>query len=203
MFVIVRHGNTFAAGETPRRIGARTNLPLTEAGVAQARALGLHFSALGWQFEKAFASPLLRTRQTAEAILGAQPQPAELEIADFLREVDHGPDEDKTEDAVIARVGPDAIAAWDAHAVPPPGWSVNADQRIAAWKHLFSARPACEGPTLLLTSNGAARFALLADPALQPRLASLPTLKLPTGSYGVIRRSTDGTLDIAVWGQRP
>ena len=31
--VIVRHGNTFEAGEPPRRIGARTDLPLTATGV--------------------------------------------------------------------------------------------------------------------------------------------------------------------------
>jgi 2,3-bisphosphoglycerate-dependent phosphoglycerate mutase len=28
--VIVRHGNTFRAGETPTRVGARTDLPLVE-----------------------------------------------------------------------------------------------------------------------------------------------------------------------------
>ncbi|MGA3882329.1 histidine phosphatase family protein, partial [Bacillus pumilus] len=49
MFVIVRHGNTFAAGEPPRRIGARTDLPLTAQGQAQAEALGAHFAALGWR----------------------------------------------------------------------------------------------------------------------------------------------------------
>jgi broad specificity phosphatase PhoE len=43
--VIVRHGNTFEAGETPRRIGARTDLPLTADGQAQADALGRWFAA--------------------------------------------------------------------------------------------------------------------------------------------------------------
>ena len=28
--MIVRHGNTFRAGETPTRVGARTDLPLVE-----------------------------------------------------------------------------------------------------------------------------------------------------------------------------
>ena len=40
MFIVVRHGNTFEADEQPRRIGARTDLPLTAKGVEQARALG-------------------------------------------------------------------------------------------------------------------------------------------------------------------
>lgn len=203
MFVIVRHGNTFAAGETPRRIGARTDLALTETGLAQAHALGAHFATLGWHFARVLVSPLLRTRQTAAAILAAQPHPATPEQADFLREIDHGPDEDQAEDAVIARIGREALAAWDAHAVPPPGWSVAANERIAAWNRLLSTLPPRAGPVLLVTSNGAARFALLADPMLQYGIATLPSLKLPTGSYGVIRKSADGALDVAVWGRRP
>ena len=38
--VIARHGNTFESGETPRRVGARTDLPLTEKGRQQAQAIG-------------------------------------------------------------------------------------------------------------------------------------------------------------------
>lgn len=203
MFVIVRHGNTFTAEETPRRIGARTDLALTDYGHAQARALGAHFGALGWHFGKALVSPLLRTRQTAEAILAAQSRPVAPETADFLREIDHGPDENKTEDAVIARIGKPALAAWDADATPPPGWTVDAPQRTAAWQDFFATRIDDDRPTLLVTSNGAARFALLADPALRTRLSDMATLKMPTGSFGVIVKTADGHLEVLVWGQRP
>ena len=41
--IIARHGNTFGPGDTPTRVGARTDLPLVESGKAQAKALGLHF----------------------------------------------------------------------------------------------------------------------------------------------------------------
>lgn len=203
MFVIVRHGNTFTAGESPRRIGARTDLPLTDAGHDQGRALAAHFASLDWHFGKAFVSPLLRTRQTAEAIIAGQTGPVTLETADFLREIDHGPDENQTEDAVTARIGKQALAAWDQDAVPPDGWSVNAESRIAAWQTLFTASASDDHPVLLVTSNGAARFALLADPCLRARLHNLPTLKLPTGSYGIIRKASDGQLEVPVWGKRP
>jgi len=63
MFVIVRHGNTFAPGETPRRIGARTDLPLTPGGEAQAQALGAHFARLGWHFKRVLVSPLERVNR--------------------------------------------------------------------------------------------------------------------------------------------
>jgi probable phosphoglycerate mutase len=194
-FVIVRHGNTFAAGEPPRRIGARTDLPLTAAGMAQAETLGAHFAKLGWRFARVLVSPLARTRETARAILEHLPGSPEPEPRDWLREIDHGPDEDRPEDAVLARIGAAALAAWDARAEPPPGWTVDAEMRLAAWRDLFAADP---GPTLLVTSNGAARFAPMAAGA-----SVLPTLKLPTGSYGVVGRDADGALDVPVWGQRP
>ncbi|KQM18271.1 histidine phosphatase family protein [Novosphingobium sp. Leaf2] len=201
-FVIVRHGNTFASGETPRRIGARTDLPLTPAGEAQAQALGRHFSQVGWHFTKVLASPLLRTRATAQAIINRQPTPVMPEPCEWLREIDHGVDENQPEDAVIRRIGADALAAWDAHGIAPPGWTVDAPGRLAGWRALFAAHQA-DCPVLLVTSNGAARFALLADPALSTAMASLASLKLPTGGYGLITRQPDGTLAVPVWGTRP
>jgi broad specificity phosphatase PhoE len=198
MLVIVRHGNTFTAGEPPRRIGVRTDLSLTAEGEAQAHALGAHFTAKGWQFARTLVSPLLRTRQTAEAILAKQSTPAPLEHADFLAEIDHGPDENRTEPQVLARIGQPALAAWDEHAIAPPGWTVDSDRRIAAWKALLEALTPDQPPLLLVTSNGAARFALKALPDLPQH-----SLKLATGSYGVILRGIDGTFSVPVWGQRP
>lgn len=203
MFIIVRHGNTFEAGETPRRIGARTDLPLTQAGLTQASALGQHFAARGWRFSRVLVSPLQRTRQTAEAIMAEQGAKLDLEEAEFLREIDHGPDEDQPEDAVRGRIGSDALAAWEREATVPDGWEADAEKRIAAWRELLASQDAHAGPVLLVTSNGAARFALLAEPALQAEAARLETLKLPTGGYGVIERDASGNLMLDCWGLRP
>jgi len=194
-FVIVRHGNTFAAGEPPRRIGSRTDLPLTDAGLAQADALGAHFAVLGWRFARVLTSPLLRTRDTAGAILRHLADAPATEPTEWLREIDHGPDEDQPEGAVLARIGADALAAWDSAGVPPPGWIVEPAMRVAEWRKLFARD---DGPVLLVTSNGAARFALLA--------AGLPgsgDLKLPTGAFGALRRQADGDLHLECWGVRP
>lgn len=201
MFVIVRHGNTFAPGEPPRRIGARTDLPLTEAGVAQAQALGGHFASLGWRFGRVLVSPLSRTRQTAQAILEHQVEAAAPESCEWLREIDHGPDENQPEEAVLARIGAKALADWDARAEPPPGWIVEAEARLAGWQALFDA-PA-EERVLIVTSNGAARFALLTGGLAGGVTSRLPSLKLATGSYGVVTRSASGVLDVPVWGHRP
>ena len=201
MFIIVRHGNTFAAGETPRRIGARTDLPLTDKGIAQAHALGTHFAAMGWRFTRVLTSPLVRTCETAGLILEHWADAAAPESCDWLREIDHGPDENQSEDAVLARIGREALRAWDERAQPPPDWIVDAEPRQAAWRDLFAGEQT--GPTLLVTSNGAARFALLSDSALVKTLPDLPNLKLPTGGYGVIRRGQSGAFEVPVWGKRP
>ncbi|PKP95430.1 MAG: histidine phosphatase family protein [Alphaproteobacteria bacterium HGW-Alphaproteobacteria-14] len=202
MFVLVRHGNTFEAGTSPRRIGARTDLPLTAAGIGQARALGTHFAHRGMVFAQALVSPLLRTRQTAAEILAQQALPPDPTDAQFLREIDHGPDENQTEDAVRKRLGAEALLAWDTCGQPPADWIVDPEARIAAWRALFAAPPA-KGPILLVTSNGAARFALLADLGLREQAALHATLKLPTGGYGVIARRADSALHLACWGERP
>lgn len=202
MFIVVRHGNTFETGETPRRIGARTDLPLTARGREQAGALGAHFAAQGWRFSRALVSPLRRTQETAAAILAAQDTPPVPAACPWLAEIDHGPDENRSEEDVLARIGPAALAAWDTRAEPPEGWSIDAAARVAGWQALF-AQGCADGPVLLVTSNGAARFAFLADPALGAAMERLGTLKLPTGGYGVIDRDRTGTWRVSGWGLRP
>ncbi|MEM6586779.1 MAG: histidine phosphatase family protein [Pseudomonadota bacterium] len=203
MFVIVRHGNTFENGETPRRVGARTDLPLTAKGWEQARALGAYFANKDIQFDRILISPLLRTQQTARAILDAQPSPPEAQTAEFLREIDYGPDENKPESEVLARIGSAALEAWEKRGEEPEGWIVNASERLEAWRDLLTDAHARPGSTLLVTSNGAARFALLAEPELAKASAQLESLKLPTGGFGIVARSKSGRLDLIEWGERP
>lgn len=203
MFVIVRHGNTFESGTAPRRIGARTDLPLTAKGMEQARALGTHFAERAIHFDRILVSPLTRTLQTAQTILEAQTSAPRPEPAEFLREIDYGPDENALEDDVLARIGRPALAAWESRAEEPEGWIVNADKRIAAWQSLFANEKSRDSTTLLVASNGSARFALKADPVLTQAAKALDSLKLPTGGFGVISRGDKGELLLRQWGVRP
>ncbi|HEX8388875.1 MAG TPA: histidine phosphatase family protein [Sphingomonas sp.] len=184
--VVVRHGNTFAPGEPVLRIGARTDPPLVESGRAQAAALRERFAALGWRFDRVLAGPLRRTRESAALIVGVEPG-----IADWLAEIDHGPDEGRPEEDVAARVGRAALDRWDREAIAPVGWIVDAEARVPAWHAAF----ATADDLLLVTSNGAARFALLA-------LGEQPEggLKLRTGAYGVIETAPPRLVE---WDVRP
>jgi broad specificity phosphatase PhoE len=198
--IIVRHGNTFNHGEAPRRIGARTDLPLVESGRAQAARLASWFAAQGLRFNRVLSSPLRRTRETAEILLAMQVAPPVVEPSVLLAEIDHGPDENQPEQIVLARIGTEAMDAWDCEGVAPPGWTVECNARLAGWAALLGDM--CPSTTLLVTSNGAARFALMAHPNLAKQAAALPSLKLRTGAFGLIEVNADGP-QLMRWDERP
>ena len=93
--VIVRHGNTFRAGETPTRVGARTDLPLVEE--ERARSAGRYLREKGIVIDKVISAPLKRTLETANYIL--EEMNVDLPIIQDLRlkEIDYGPDENMVE----------------------------------------------------------------------------------------------------------
>jgi probable phosphoglycerate mutase len=191
---IIRHGNTFESGAQACRIGAGTDLPLVESGHAQADRLGAWFAEQTLPIRRLHSSPLLRARQTAAAIAAATGHALDGPLP-WLNEIDHGPDEGRPESEVLARIGAAALKAWDEQGIAPPDWQVDADHRIAAWKSWFAED--AEGVDLLVTSNGAARFALLA--------LDIPTisLKLRTGAFGEIALDGDGKARLVQWDQRP
>lgn len=190
---IIRHGNTFESGAQACRIGAGTDIPLVASGQAQADRLGAWFAAQNLPIRRLHSSPLLRARQTAARIAAATGHPADGPLS-WLNEIDHGPDEGQPEAQVLARLGAEALAAWDAQGIPPKDWKVDAEPRIAAWKDWFAQGG--EGTDLLVTSNGAARFALL---ALGLPLANL---KLRTGAFGELTVE-EGGVQLIRWDVRP
>jgi probable phosphoglycerate mutase len=175
---IVRHGNTFDKGDVVTRVGGRTDLPLSSSGRAQAQSLARHFSFI--PFITARSGPLKRTRDTAAAILAAQPVAPELLTDLVLREIDYGPDENRPEEEVVARIGKAALEAWERDGIIPPGWRADTAAIIGNWQELFHELRDQPGNHLVVTSNGIARFAL--DAANAPR----PDAKLATAAWGVI-----------------
>lgn len=202
---LVRHGDTFAPGEAPRRIGSRTDLPLTAGGQAQAQRLARMFAQQGVVFDSAYAGPLARARQTALTILAAQDRvPAAMAE---LQEIDHGPDEGLDEQAVRERVGAAALVRWDRCGDAPEGWIVDSAARIAGWQRFFAQQAAIAeageeaGDCLCVSSNGALRFALLALHRAHG-IALPPSLAMRTGAHALIAIDRGGAV-LAHWNQRP
>lgn len=160
ILIIARHGNTFEQGETPRRVGARTDLPLTESGRIQAGAIGAWLKRSSLRPEAVYSSELLRTKETASLALAEAGYKDPVYPLAIFNEVDYGPDENMPEDAVIARIGAQALKDWDEQALVPQGWNFNAAQCISDWKN-FANHIVLDGQdcVMVVTSNGIARFA--------------------------------------------
>ncbi len=174
---VVRHGNTFDTGDVVTRVGGRTDVSLSSSGRAQAELLGRHFAATA--FASARSGPLKRTRETARAILSVRADAPELMTDLFLREIDYGPDENRPEDEVVARIGQTALEAWERDAVVPPGWRVDTAALVGNWQETFAELRGQPGNHLVVTSNGIARFALHAAGAARA------DAKLGTAAWGV------------------
>ena len=81
---IARHGET--AWNLENRVSGRTDVPLTDKGLQQAQTLARN--AVGRGIEVIIASPLLRARQTAQAVSDAIG--VEVQIDERLMELDFG-----------------------------------------------------------------------------------------------------------------
>jgi probable phosphoglycerate mutase len=159
--LIVRHGNTFDKGDVVTRVGKHTNLPLSSSGKKQAKHLGHYLAQHHGDLAAVFTSSLLRTQQTAEIALKAAQLDLPTQASGDFDEIDYGPDENKPEAEVVARVGAAAIQAWETQGTPPADWKVNPEGLKQTWRDFFEK--VCldyAGKTIMVvTSNGIARFA--------------------------------------------
>jgi probable phosphoglycerate mutase len=95
--VLTRHGLT-SRSEPEQHLGQRIDIGLSDAGRAQAAALGQRLA--GVTFERIVASPLVRARQTAAIVRSALPVKPEVEIDPRLSEMDYGRWEGLTYDQI-------------------------------------------------------------------------------------------------------
>lgn len=177
--IIARHGNTFRKGETPTRVGSRTDLELVEE--ERGRGIGLYLKKLDMVPTRILAAPLKRTMGTAALAAETAGCTCPVEPDHRFIEVDYGPDENKTEEEVKARLGvvdakaegldPATMTAeeldargaaiidrWNAEAIVPDSWKVDVEQICSNWQSL--AAEVKDGETLLcVSSNGTIRFA--------------------------------------------
>jgi alpha-ribazole phosphatase len=104
---MVRHGQTAFSREN--RFTGTSDPPLTPIGHAMADAFAQRYASLTW--EAIYVSPLLRTRQTADALSRLTGVPLTLE--DGLKEMAYGEWEGLTHEEV-KRQWPDAFEYWAA-----------------------------------------------------------------------------------------
>jgi len=168
--LLLRHGQTALSVE--RRFAGSSDIPLTETGLRQADAAAAALAKRGG-IDLVLTSPLLRTRQTADAVVKRTGAP--LAVDDGLAETDFGSWEGMTFGEVQSR-WPAELTAWldDASAAPPGGESFAAvGERVnAALDRLLAAH---RGKQVVIVSHvtpikTVACRALLAPPAAMFRI---------------------------------
>lgn len=178
--VLVRHGST--AHSADRRLSGRNELPLTDTGQAQARALASRLATLS-NVVAVISSPLLRTRETAAHIAAALSLDVVVEAG--FQEIDFGEWEGRTV-AEVADIDAAALAAWSASpdAAPPGGESFAqlAMRLRPARDQLLVGYP---GQTVIIVSHVTPIKMLLVD-ALGAPLDSLYRVFLDPASVSIV-----------------
>jgi 2,3-bisphosphoglycerate-dependent phosphoglycerate mutase len=199
--LIARHGNTFESYETPRRVGKRTDLPLTAKGLEQAHALGRYLQEHKIIPTQIITSSLQRTKQMATIIQLYLDTACDVIEDSRFDEIDYGIDENKTEEEVLQRIGTQALEAWNDHGILPNGWYANLDLIHGAWRDV--AEQSKNSTIFVITSNGIARFApsLTGD---EVAFRKKNPLKMSTGALSIFTRDESQKNWICnLWNFRP
>ncbi|HVA37154.1 MAG TPA: histidine phosphatase family protein [Candidatus Dormibacteraeota bacterium] len=194
---LVRHGET--TWNVAGRYQGRKDSMLSGRGVAQAHALA---ERLAHDPPAAIvASPLLRTRATADAV--AQRLDLRVEADERLIEISHGEWEGYTRAEVEER-WPETLALWKRapHEVRFPGGETLGDV-WARWADFVADPPAAASPLLVVTHDVIVRLAILAAQGKGPEgyheisveNAALNELVLDDGRVRVLRVNDAAHLD--------
>jgi broad specificity phosphatase PhoE len=200
--ILARHGNTFEAGEMPVWVGAREDLPLTQAGEDQSRAIGAALNAAGIRPSRIIAGPLKRTREGAALAAQACGFAGAVEIDERLKEIDYGVWGGRSDADIAAQWGDSAIEAWRERSVVPDGAGWSPDPAVIEANARAVLDEIMQGPAggvLLISSNGILRYfhRLIAGPR-----ARLEEAKVKTGHMGAARL-VSGTWRLDVWNLTP
>jgi broad specificity phosphatase PhoE len=155
-YLFVRHGNTFEEGQPPVWIGGRTDLPLTETGRLQARAVGQWCLRSAVRPKALVTGPLQRTRETAAII--REYTSGKLIISEEMREIDYGDWEGLSSAEISSRYGSVALTAWEKEARWPmdAGWPQQEATVTHAILDLMDRlnQPGSDSYVVFCTSNG-------------------------------------------------
>jgi broad specificity phosphatase PhoE len=167
---LIRHGET--EWSRARRHTGRTDLPLSPAGEAEARALGQHLRGL--EVDRVLSSPLTRATATA-ALAGFGDR---VELTDALLEVDYGDYEGLTTAEIRA-----SRPGWDLFRDGCPGGETVEDAAARA-RPLLDGLAASDGRVLLFSHGHQLRILTAVFLGLPPDTAR--HLFLGTASLSVL-----------------
>jgi len=189
--LLCRHGET--AWNAEGRYQGQLDIPLSETGEAQARALGARLRDL--PLTRAVASPLARAKRTAELALGDRS--GLLTLHPGFMEIASGAWEGRLASEIRAS-DPAHMDQWrDApHRVQMPGGETMDAVRARAWRAFVEAcRGLGDSDTLLIVAHDAVNRALLCQVLGLP-LARLWTFRQAPAALNLLEGDTVETLQV-------
>lgn len=120
VLVLLRHGHS--EWNLTDRFTGWTDIPLTEVGLAEGAAAGRRLASAGYRFDEVHVSVLMRTRQTAEAVLVAMGTPDVPVYATWrLNERHYGALQGMNKREIFTAWGEQAARRWwRGYHTPPP-----------------------------------------------------------------------------------
>jgi broad specificity phosphatase PhoE len=151
----MRHGETVWNSE--RRFTTHSDVPLSEAGAAQAHAAAAALAAT--TIDRIWSSPLQRARVTAETIAAAQQSWPPVSVDERLTEISAGTFDGHTEEELAAGPMAEAFAAWHTDGEPRfPEGTESFDAALARASAFLDERDGEPGTTLVVTHGSLARL---------------------------------------------
>jgi broad specificity phosphatase PhoE len=197
--ILVRHGNTFEAGQIPTQVGARTDLPLTQEGRNQALSFARYLASQQIQPAFIYAGGLKRQGETAQIIANhLSLDKMELQEA-ALTEIDYGAWEGLTA-GEIEKQWPDEYRGWTLQSTWPEIFGTTREAHKRAIENWFDQLTLIHraGATVVgVTSNGILRLIY----ALQ-QADSIQEVKVKTGHFCELWLQNGG-IQIQQWNQDP
>lgn len=205
--ILVRHGNTFNAGDSVTRVGRTEDIPLVEKGRHQAMEVADALLCNNISPTAIFSSPLKRTRETADIISKVLSLKAQPIIDERLNEIDYGKWAGLSNDEIIQRYGEMDLNAWDERSVWPKNakWGGSEEQIIEDVVNFFNEVKSnfTEDDTILIiSSNGVLRYFLKLVPDEFKKRIEDQTFKMKTGYISTIQ-VVHNQITIPVWNVHP
>lgn len=153
---LVRHCEAY--GNLHHLLQGSTDFDITETGAEQLKFLGQRFKDI--PLDRIYASPLLRTRKTAQAI--AEPKGMGIEVCDGLREINCGIYDGKPF-SEIYRMYPDFEEIWANH---PQDVDIEGGEPMRVsyeriWQTVLSIVRENQGKTIAAATHGGVTRLLL------------------------------------------
>lgn len=178
--LLARHGET--AWNAARRLQGHSDIPLTDVGRGQARALAARLADAG--IAAIWTSDLSRAGETGEIIAAALGLPAPA-TDPALRERNYGVFEGLTRDECLAR-DPDAWNAWTWETGAPPGGEPGTEATARLTRALDRIAATGGGPALVVSHGAVIRLylmSILGTPI--PIVANTTTYVVEGGATGI------------------